>query len=261
MSSGPSSKKRKNLTDEERARSAIDPHFAELQGDRWSFVAVLPDSGFIPVVHNAKRTLEEAKIFLKQLKNRSDGFAPLFLSDAWFYQEALYSTYCHYEPKPYCGIGRPPLPLRIIDKSLKYAQVYKERDSKGRLKNITIRIIRGEADDIMAIIQKSGRSKTINTSFVESRNGKYRKDDARLNRKTLCHSKKPKYHDATIDFLTANFNYCRENQALKKLINPDAGLFEVKYLRKSPAMAEGLIDKILTVKELLCWRVPKDTIH
>ena len=147
-----------------------------------------------------------------------------------------------------------------MDEHLKYAQVYKERDSKGKLKSITTRIIKGTEAEILAIIQKSGRSKTINTSFVESRNGKYRKDDARLNRKTMCHSKKAKYHDAHADFLTAVFNYCRQNEALKELINPDAKLFETKYLRKSPAMAEGLTDKILTVKELMLYRVPKNSI-
>jgi len=104
--------------------------------------------------------------------------------------------------------------------------------------------------EILAVTQKSGRPRTINTPFVESRNGKYRKDDARLNRKTMCHSKKAKYHDAHADFLTAVFNCCRQNEALKELINPDAPLFKTKYLRKSPAMAEGLTDKILTVKEL-----------
>ena len=182
------------------------------------------------------------------------------MSDAWFYEQALYNTYCRYEPRPYCGRGRPALPLRIVDKQLKYAQVYKQRDNKGKLISITTRIIKGTEAEILAIIRKSGRSKTINTSFVESRNGKYRKDDARLNRKTMCHSKKAKYHDAHADFLTALFNYCRQNEALKELINPNAALFKTKYLRKSPAMAEGLTDKILTVKELLFFRVPNDSI-
>ena len=212
-------------------------------------------------MHHSKRNLEEAKVFLNKIKQRSNGLAPLFLSDAWFYEEALYSTYCHFEHQLYQGRGRPRLPLRIIDKSLKYAQVYKQRDSKGKLKSITTRIIIGSKEEVMEIVQKSGRSKTINTSFVESRNGKYRKDNARLNRKTMCHSKKPKYHDAHADFLTIVFNYCRENKALKELINPDAALFETKYLRKSPAMAEGLTDKILTIKELLFWRVPVTSIH
>jgi hypothetical protein len=235
----------------------VNSQISENQGDRWSFVGVLPDTGFVHTVHHSKRTGEQAEIFLQKIKEKSDGIAPLFLSDAWFYEQALYNTYCRYEPRPYSGRGRPPLPLRIVDEQLKYAQVYKQRDNKGKLISITTRIIKGSEAEILAIIQKSGRSKTINTSFVESRNGKYRKDDARLNRKTMCHSKKAKYHDAHADLLTAVFNYCRQNEALKELINPDAPLFKTKYLRKSPAMAEGLTDKILTLKELFCYRVPK----
>ncbi len=255
------SKKKKNLTDEEKQKSELDSEFADKQGDRWTFVAVLPDTSFIHTTHSGKRTSEQAEVFLKKIKDKSDKLAPLFLSDAWFYKEVLYITYCHYEPQPYCGVGRPPLPKRIVDKDLKYAQVYKQKDSKGKLISITTRIIKGTEEEVLAIIQKHGRSKTINTSFVESRNGKYRKDDARLNRQTMCHSKKPEYHDAHIDLLTANFNYCRENQALRELINPNAALFETKYSKKSPAMAEGLTDKILTIKELLFRRVPKFSIH
>lgn len=253
-------KKKKNLTDEERKLSEIDPEFADKQGDRWSFVAVLPDTSFIHTIHHGKRTAEQAEIFLAKIKQKSDGLAPLFLSDAWFYEQALYNTYCHYEAIPYSGRGRPSLPIRIVDEQLKYAQVYKQRDSKGKLISITTRIIKGEEKEILIIIQRGGRSKTINTSFVESRNGKYRKDDARLNRKTMCHSKKAIYHDAHADFLTALFNYCRQNEALKELINPNAPLFKPKYIRKSPAMAEGLINKILTVKELLLFRTPKVSI-
>lgn len=195
-----------------------------------------------------------------KLKENSDGTPPLFLSDAWFYEQALYDTYCHYEPAPYGGIGRRPGPVRVVDGRLKYAQVYKERDGKGKLKSVTTRIVIGKEEEIMAIIRKSGRSKNINTSFVESRNGKYRKDDARLNRETMCHSKKAKYHDAHADLLTVVFNYCRQNEALKEVINPEAGRFEVKYHRRSPAMAEGLTHKILTLKELLMIRVPKSSI-
>lgn len=220
----------------------------------------MPDSSFIHTVHHSKRNVEAAEQFLGKIKEKSDGCAPLFLSDAWFYEQALYNTYCHYEDQPYQGRGRPRASLRIIDAQLKYAQVYKERDSKGKLKSITTRIIIGKEEEIMAIIKKSGRSKTINTSFVESRNGKYRKDNARLNRKTMCHSKKPNYHDAHADFLTTVFNYCRENHALKEVINLNAERFETKYSKKSPAMAEGLIDKILTVKELLFYRTPKSNI-
>lgn len=78
----------------------------------------------------------------------------------------------------------------------------------------------------MAILLKSGRFKTIN-------------------------------HSAHIDFLTSVFNYCRQNETLKVLKNPNVARFETKYIRKSPAMAEGLTSKIMTVKELLCYSVSK----
>ena len=172
----------------------MNSEIADNQGDRWSFVAVLPDSSFVHTVHHSKRTSEQAEIFLEKVKEKSDGQAPLFLSDAWFYEQALYETYCRYEQAPYCGRGRRPHPIRIVDEQLKYAQVYKERDSKGKIKKIVKRIVIGEESEIMRIIRKSGRSHSINTSFVESRNQKYRKDDARLNRKTMCHSLVPILH-------------------------------------------------------------------
>jgi len=118
----------------------------------------------------------------------------------------------------------------------------------------------GDELNILNLLQDAKRSKTINTSFVESRNGKFRKDDARLIRKTLCHSKKAIFHDAHADLLTQVMNYTRTNDALKVLINPSAGLFEQKYHHRTPAMAEGIIDKVLTIKELLTRRPKLRTI-
>jgi len=176
------------------------------------------------------------------------------LSDAWFYEEVIFDTYCRYEEIPYKGRGRRPHPRRIVDSELMYAQVYKKRNNKGSIIEIQTRIIKGDEQKILATIQSTSRAKVINTSYVESRNGKYRKDDARLNRDTACHSKKYQNHDAHIDWLTAVFNFCRENRSLKELINPKAKRFEQKYKHFSPAMAEKLTDKILTIKELLCRR-------
>ena len=96
----------------------MNAQFADKQGDRWSFVAVLPDTSFVHTIHHSKRTAEQAEVFLGKIKKKSDGLAPLFLSDAWFYEQALYKTYCRFEPRPYCGRGRPPHPLRIVDEKL-----------------------------------------------------------------------------------------------------------------------------------------------
>lgn len=46
-------------------------------------------------------------------------------------------------------------------------------------------------------------------------------------------------------------NYTRTKGALKVLINPKAALFKQKYQHRTPAMAQNIIDKPLTIKKLL----------
>jgi len=115
-------------------------------------------------------------------------------------------------------------------------------------------IVYGTPETIEAVFENAVRCKTINTVYVESRNGKFRKEDARLIRRTLCHSKKHVFHDAQIKFTAQVMNYTRTNDALKVLINPKAALFEQKYQHRTPAMAQNIIDKPLTIKELLLIR-------
>ena len=114
--------------------------------------------------------------------------------------------------------------------------------------------IYGTPETIAQVFVKAVRWKTINTVYVKSRNGKFRKDDARLIRRTLCHSKKSVFHDAQINFTAQVMNYTRTNDALKVLINPDAALFEQKSQHRTPAMAQNIIDKPLTIRELLLTR-------
>jgi IS1 family transposase len=231
-----------------------DAEVDENQGDRWTFVAVVPESSYIHTTHHGERTLEQAEVFIAEVKSKSDGQAPYFASDCWFYEQALVNNYCDWEDIPYKGRGCKPHPRQVVDPGLRYAQVHKKRDSKGKIEEITTRIVLGDEREILLLLEDAKRSKTINTVFVESRNGKFRKDNARLIRRTLCHSKKAVYHDAHIDFLTQVMNYTCTNDALKIQINPNAALFERKYLHRTPAMAQGLIDKTLTIKELLSQR-------
>ena len=226
-------------------------------GDRWTFVNVLPRSGLMHTVHHGKRTQEEAAQFVQAIKRNSDGEAPLFLSDGWQpYPEVLERTDSHEEPVPYAGRGRPKKPIRVVDANLKYAQVIK-RKQRGRLVGIEKRVIRGTEEEILEIIRTEQRGRTINTSYVESRNGNYRKDNKRLARRSACQSKEVTLHDAQIDLLTGIYNFIDANQAFRQCINPHAKRFEVKYKKYSPAMLEGFTDRCLTLEELLMWRVPR----
>ena len=226
-------------------------------GDRWTFVNVLPRSSFIHTVHHGKRTKEEGQEFVQKIKQNSDGEAPLFLSDGWpSYPDLLANAYSHEEPVPYSGRGRPQNPIRVIDPDLKYAQVIKHKQN-GRLVKIEKRVIWGTEEEIIDMIQEEKRGQVINTSYVESRNGNYRKDNKRLARRSACQSKRFNLHDAQIDFQTGIYNFVDENRAFRQCINPNAKRFEVKYKKYSPAMVEGFTDHCLTIEELLMWRTPK----
>jgi IS1 family transposase len=180
------------------------------------------------------------------------------MSDCWFYSNVLIAIYSIWLAVAYCGRGRRPGPKQVVDPALRYAQVHKQRNSKGKIESISTRIILGDEIAILNELFDAKRSKTINTDFVESRNGKFRKDNARLIRKTLCHSKDAKCHDASILFLTQVFNYTRYVVGLREVINPNAKKFEQKYRHQTPAMAEGIIDKHLTIKQLLFIRPIKN---
>lgn len=208
-------------------------------------------------MHHGKRTKEEAEAFVETIKQNSDGEAPLFLSDGWpSYPGVLAGAYSHEEPVPYSGRGRPPNPIRVIDANLKYAQVIKHKKN-GRLIEIEKRVIWGTEEEILDMIRLDKRGQVINTSYVESRNGNYRKDNKRLTRRSAGQSKRMNLHDAQIDFQTGIYNFVDENRAFRQCINPNAKRFEVKYKKYSPAMVEGFTDHCLTIEELLMWRTPK----
>lgn len=230
------------------------PEVSDNQGDKWSFVCVCPESGFIHTVHTSARNLAEATIFVEKIKENSDGEPPLFMSDSWFYEQALVDNYSRLEMPVYKGRGRQPLAIQVVDPNLGYTQVHKERNKKGKITKISTRIVLGDEIVILNKLEAALRSKTVNTDYVESRNGKYRKSNARLIRKTLCHSKKAVFHQAQIDFLTQVMNYTWTQDHLKIMINPNAAKFEQKYEHKTTAMAENLIDKVLTIKDLLFIR-------
>ena len=132
-----------------------------------------------------------------------------------------------------------------------------KRKANGRLVEIEKRVIWGTEEEIIEIIQGEHRGTTINTSYVESRNGNYRKDNKRLSRRSACYSKNVAFHDAHIDMLTGIYNFVHENVAFRQCITPEAKRFEVKYQKFSPAMLEGFTDRCLTLEELLMRRVPR----
>jgi len=204
-------------------------------------------------VHSGQRTQKEALQFVEKIKENSDHQAPLFESDGWFYSEVLTQVYGSQVIPPYKGIGRKPLPRQVPDPGLKYAQIVKQREN-GKIVKISTRIVLGDEAEIMDILDQSTRCPTISTSLVESRNGAFRKDNTRLIRKTKCHSKKVKPHDTKITFLKGVYNLTKGNEKFRVLVNPKAKPFQKKYEQVSPAMKEGLVNRIYSLEELLLMK-------
>ena len=73
--------------------TALPNDNSHIVGDLWTFVNVLPESRYINTVHTAKRNEEEANKFIKKVKENSNGQAPLFSSDGFYYSESLYNNY------------------------------------------------------------------------------------------------------------------------------------------------------------------------
>ena len=178
-------------------------------------MSVLPDSSFIHTLHHGERKLEEATEFIGRIKSNSDWKAPIFTSDDWFYEKAFLAQYGFDHTPPYAGRVRYPHPKRLSLPGLKYVRVQKKRDEKGRLLKIQYSFVYGTSRELEIIFETAERCKTINTVYVESRNGKFRKDDARPIRPTLCHSKKSVFHDAQANFTAQVMNYTQANDGSK----------------------------------------------
>lgn len=95
------------------------------------------------------------------------------------YEEVLTIVYGFYMETAYKGRGRKPLPKWGVHPQLKYAQVVKERKNDTII-NISTRIVVGDEIEILKILENYDRSNSVSTSFVESRNGAFRKDDKPL---------------------------------------------------------------------------------
>ena len=198
------------------------------------------------------RSEQEATAFLAAFKGKTAGRPPLFTSDKLpAYVQALITNYSTPEPLPVKrGRGRPRKePRRVIDPELCYAQVDKHRE-EGRVVEVRRRIIFGASEVITEILG----NQQINTSYIERDNLTSRQSNGRLVRKTLSHSKKSYYLQRHLDLEDAVFNFVRPHLALRVALHrPINGR---KWQQRTPAMAAGLTDHVLSLEELLSYRIP-----
>lgn len=188
-----------------------------------------------------------ANTLVAGIKQRSDGHIPFFTSDELkHYDDALLESYgLRYEFPRTGRAGRPRDPILKAPKSLLYAQVVKRR-KKGRVVEITSRVVFGTEKAVAKQIKQSPVSKHINTSFVERNNLTMRHQNRRLVRKTIAFSKKRERLEQQLHLAFSYYHFVKPHLGLRLEAKDEAK----KYLNRTPMMATGITDHIWTMSEL-----------
>jgi IS1 family transposase len=203
-------------------------------------------------VEGDRSTAHASQLFQKLEQCRSpDSSCPLVSSDSWdAFKAALLEVYGTTEPLSGVAFKGKIKTYRALPHDLAYVRIRKIRHKK-KLVRVERQIVFGHPRDIQERLAAS-QMKSINTSYVERFNGTIRNSLARFIRKTMNASKQMRMHQACLDFLQAWYNFIKPHYSLRLAIDHP----RKKWLQRTPAMAEGLTDRIWTLDELLSFRVP-----
>jgi IS1 family transposase len=231
-------------------------------GDAWVWIAFVPAWRLVPAFIIGKRVQENADLLIERLKAVSCGFIPFFTSDQLaHYPHALLNEYGI--PEVIVQIpgqrGRKPKPKLLPPSDLLYAQVVKRRQ-RGRVVEVTKKVVFGSEEAIEACLAASSVSQTINTSFVERNNLTCRQCNSRLSRKVLSFSKDLTWMEKHLWLSLTYYHFVLPHASLAQPLPEPQLTRGIGSLKKSqpvtPAMMAGITDHVWTMEELLSYRVP-----
>lgn len=145
--------------------------------------------------------------------------------------------------------GRPCL---VTDAGLLIGQVIKRYSGK-RLVGTVRRVVRGSAEAIQHVLQRTQTGTQINTAYVERLNATFRANLSGLVRRGRALLHEPKRMQAGLYLLGCVYNFCWPHDSLRTLA--PAGNRQ-KWVNRTPAQAAGLTDRRWTVRQLLEKRLP-----
>lgn len=184
-------------------------------------------------------TLASVEVFRTLKRRGHPNGPPPTISDGWGgIDEAMIEVYG--AVPEYCGQGRPPTKKRAGSDWI-YLQMVKQRDERGRVNGIKLRVQFGKKSEVIALLGKS-------TAYIERSNLTSRLFNGRQVRKTLAFSKDVTAYRAAAAWEDCYYNLVRPHKSLRL---PAADGLPRKWLPRTPAMAAKLTDHIWAVKELL----------
>ncbi len=235
---------------------------ARRYGDTWIWTAFDPVHKLVPTWRVGKRTLTDAKLFIKALKSRLDSHLPFFTSDDLLhYANALLDVYgIVVTPPRRFNQGRPPSPRLEPPPDLIYAVVIKEREH-GHVIQVTTQVIYGTEAQVATCLHASSISEAISTWGVERNNLTIRQHSRRLTRRVNAFSKKRVYLKFQLALAFAYYHFCCPHRGLREKIKPpiptkNGNGSPKRWRQVTPAMAAGLTDHVWTINELLSFHIP-----
>ena len=215
-------------------------------GDHWDLNCIDPQTKLLLTILPGKRTAEMIHQAVKDAAARLavDCAKPAIFTDGEpAYIDAIVSVFGNCYRVAHSGRrGRPPNPRLRIPHDLVYAQVIKHRQG-GHIKSVEIRPIFGKGK-LQTIVGELGWRKA-NTSAIERFNLTDRMRNGRKARKTLCFSRRTRFHDWMSLISAVRYNFHHVNRSLRQATEGGG------WQKRTPAMASGLVDHIYSTIELL----------
>ncbi|HZD10092.1 MAG TPA: IS1 transposase [Candidatus Binatia bacterium] len=143
--------------------------------------------------------------------------------------------------------GRPPEIHYRIPRTLAHVQIIKKQ-SKRRLQSVTVKYRHGSKKRAQEALYAL-RHTVPNTSIIERRNGTARGMNASQTRRTLAFSRHPTAKLALGWWTLTVYNWCRTHRMLQEPLRRST--FSKKYVHRTPAMALGLAQNVLSAAEIL----------
>ena len=215
----------------------------------------------VPAFVTGKINQDNADLLLQKTKAVNDGSLHIFFSDQRpHYKEAILKSFGHWmQPERRGSRGPFPKPRLEPPPDLLYAQVVKHR-RKGRVVNITEKIVFGTAHMLQDYLDRSPVSQHLNTAFVERHNGTMRHQNRRFTRKTVSFSKEDYWMERQLHLSLGYYHFCWAHAGLRQKITPPLPTkgsgSPKKWQQVTPTMAIGVTDHPWTLEELLTFRVP-----
>jgi IS1 family transposase/transposase-like protein len=209
---------------------------------RWLWLVIDPVTKVIPTLHLGGRKRDDAYAVAHDLKERvAPDCVPNFMTDGlWMYFYALTAHFGHWfrPPRARTDHWQP-------DKDFRHAQLVK-RTHRRQLTYTIRRMAWGKRSELFEVLAANGFRQTIQTAFIERLNLTFRQGIAGLGRQTwaLASEQHLLLH---AEWFRLYYHLVRPHESLREPTPGGKG----NYRARTPAMAAGLTDRVLTVGDIL----------